>query len=154
MLTPASRHSQNGGMICTANNNGRHRAVVSSVSAVCRRTFATFAMCGALLACAQIEQHKEDALMAAGFTAVPANTPQRQAALATMPPHTFVHEMRNGRMLYAYADPTLCDCLCIGDRAAYDRYREKMSTQELANEQQMNDQMYHMEWDSWGPDWE
>ena len=61
--------------------------------------------------------------------------------------------MRGGRMVYAYADPTICDCVYVGDQAAYNRYRDKMSLQELANEQQMNDDMYHMNWDSWGPRW-
>jgi hypothetical protein len=117
-------------------------------------TLASLAVCAALLGCAQVEQHQDDALVAAGFTPVPANTPQRQAALTSMPPHTFVHEMRNGRVLYAYADPTICDCLYVGDQAAYHRYREKMSMQELANEQQMNEGMYHMDWDSWGTSWQ
>jgi hypothetical protein len=111
---------------------------------------AAVAMCAALSGCAEVAQYKDDALAAAGFTPVPANTPQREAALASMPPHKFVHEMRGGRMVYAYADPSTCDCLYVGDQAAYDRYREKMSLQELANEQQMNDEMYHMSWDSWG----
>jgi hypothetical protein len=115
---------------------------------------AAFAMCAALSGCTEVGQHKADALMAAGFTPVPANTPQRQAALASMPPHKFVHGMRGGKMVHAYAEPSVCDCLYVGDQAAYDRYREKMSLQELANEQQMNDEMYNMSWDSWGQGWQ
>ena len=65
--------------------------------------------CAVLGACAQMVQGKEDMLAAAGFSIVPANTPQRQTALAAMPPHKFVHQIRGGRMLYAYADPTICD---------------------------------------------
>jgi hypothetical protein len=39
-----------------------------------------FAVCTGVAACSQ-EQTKEDMLAAAGFTIVPANTPQRQAPL-------------------------------------------------------------------------
>jgi hypothetical protein len=117
-------------------------------------TLAAFTTCAALSACTQVEQYKDNTLVAAGFTPVPANTPQRQATLASMPPHKFIHETRNGRALYAYADPAGCDCLYIGGQAAYDHYRESISVQELANEQQMNDELYHMNWDSWGPGWQ
>jgi hypothetical protein len=68
----------------------------------------------ALSACAAQVQNKEDMLAAAGFKAVPANTPQRQASLAKLPPHRFVHQMRNNTMIYVYADPTICDCLYVG----------------------------------------
>jgi len=119
-----------------------------------RKTVLMLAACAALLACTQIQRGKDDMLIGAGFTPVPANTPQRQAALASIPPHTFVHEMRGGRVLYAYADPTTCDCLYIGNQAAYDRYLEQVSLAELSNVQQMNDEMYHMDWDTWGAGWQ
>jgi hypothetical protein len=51
----------------------------------------------------QAVQNKEDMLAAAGFTLVPANTPQRQASLATLPPHKFVHQIRGNNVLYTYA---------------------------------------------------
>jgi hypothetical protein len=104
-------------------------------------------------ACAQVVQNKEDMLAAAGFTIVPANTPQRQAALAAMPPHKFVHQTRNGAMLYAYADPTICDCLYVGNQDAYGRYQREVFLKDLANEQRMTDDMYQMSWDTWGPGW-
>jgi hypothetical protein len=47
-------------------------------------------LCVAVVACANQVQNKEDMLAAAGFTLVPANTPERQAALAALPPHKFV----------------------------------------------------------------
>ena len=112
------------------------------------------AVCATLSACTQVDRNTDDMLIGAGFTAVPANTPQRYAALASMPPHTFVHEMRRGKMLYAYADPTPCDCVFIGDQAAYNRYRDRASLSELSNVQQMNDEMYHMDWDSWSTGWQ
>jgi hypothetical protein len=55
-----------------------------------RLTLVIFAVCVVLSACAQVQQ-KEGLLAAAGFTLVPANTPQRQASLTSLPPHKFVH---------------------------------------------------------------
>jgi hypothetical protein len=109
--------------------------------------------CVALAACAQAVQNKEDMLAAAGFTLVPANTAQRQTALAALPPHKFVRQVRNGRVIYTYADPTICDCLYVGDQAAYGRYRQNVFQQNLANEQQMTAEMNQMDWGPWGSGW-
>jgi hypothetical protein len=104
-------------------------------------------------ACANQVQNKEDMLAAAGFTLVPANTPQRQTALSTLPPHKFVHQVRNNAVVYTYADPTICDCLYVGNQAAYDRYRQNVFVQHIADEQQMTAQINEMNWGPWGPGW-
>ena len=88
-------------------------------------------------------------LAAAGFTLVPANTPQRQVALRALPPHKFVNQVRNNAVIFTYADPTICDCLYVGSQAAYDRYRQNVFVKNLADEQQMN----QMDWGPWGPGW-
>lgn len=115
-----------------------------------RRILVAFAACAAMSACAQVQQ-KEDLLAAAGFTLVPANTPQRQASLSTLPPHKFVRQLRNNVVIYTYADPTICDCLYVGNQAAYDRYRQDVFAQNIANEQEMTAQMNSMDWGPWGP---
>jgi len=108
-------------------------------------------MCVAVSACAPPVQDKEDMLAAAGFTPVPANTPQRQASLASLPPHKFVHQTQGGKVVYTYADPTICDCLYVGDQAAYSRYRQNVFQKNLANEQQMNTVVSpDPDWSSWG----
>jgi hypothetical protein len=89
-----------------------------------RTTLLFFAAFVAVSACASQVQNKEDMLAAAGFTLVPANTPQRQASLKALPPHKFVHQVRNNVVIFTYADPTICDCLYVGNQAAYDRYRQ------------------------------
>ncbi len=76
-----------------------------------------FAVCAAASACNPV-QSKEDMLAASGFTLVPANTPQRQASLSSLPPHKFVHQLRNNAVVFIYADPTICDCLYVGNQAA------------------------------------
>src|SRR4249920_3406725 len=91
-----------------------------------------FVLFVAVSACANQVQNKEDMLAAAGFTLVPANTPQRQAALASLPPHKFVRQERNNKVVYTYADPTICDCLYVGDQGAYGRYRENVFQKKLA----------------------
>ncbi len=115
-----------------------------------RSTLVLFVVCAAAAACNPV-QNKEDMLAAAGFNLVPANTPQRQASLTTLPPHKFVHQVRNNVVLFIYADPTICDCLYVGNQAAYDRYRQNVFAQNIANEQQMTAQINEFEWGGWGP---
>jgi hypothetical protein len=117
-----------------------------------RVTLLVLAACAGASACSQV-QNKEDMLAAAGFTLVSANTPQRQASLTGMPPHKFVHEIRNNKVLFIYADPTICDCLYVGDQAAYDRYRANVFEKQIANEQEMTAEMNEMDWGPWGPGW-
>ena len=86
------------------------------------------AMCVAVSACtASPTQHvanKENMLSAAGFKVVPANTPARQSAMASLPPHKFVRQVRNDKVFYTYADPTICTCVYFGNQAAYGKYRQ------------------------------
>jgi hypothetical protein len=120
-----------------------------------RPTLALFGLCMAVSGCAQV-QSKEDMMAAAGFTLVPANTPQRQTTLTHLPPHKFVHQVRNNTILFIYADPTICDCLYIGNQAAYDRYRANVFQKQIADEQQMTAQINEgngMNWEGWGPGW-
>ena len=118
-----------------------------------RSSLLLMAGCIAVSACAARVEQKEDMLAAAGFTLVPANTPQRQASLASLPPHKFVHQVRNNVVIFTYADPTICDCLYVGNQAAYDRYRQEVFATNIANEQQMTAEMNNMNWDGWGPGW-
>jgi hypothetical protein len=118
-----------------------------------RSALILFAMCVAASAC-NPAQNKENMLAAAGFTLVPANTPQRQSSLRSLPPHKFAHQVRNGAVVFIYADPTICDCLYVGNQAAYDHYRQNVFAKNLADEQQMTAQINDEgEWDGWGPIW-
>jgi hypothetical protein len=84
---------------------------------------------------------------------VPANTPQRQASLKTLPPHKFVRQLHGNTVTYVYADPTICNCLYMGDQAAYGRYRENVFLNHIADEQQMTAEMNQsaLDWGPWGP---
>jgi hypothetical protein len=78
-----------------------------------RKSLVCVALLAALSGCAQQVQQKEDMLAAAGFKPVPANTPQRQASLAALPPHKFTRQVRNNVPVVVYADPTICSMSAI-----------------------------------------
>ncbi|MBV8524516.1 MAG: hypothetical protein JOY71_20735 [Acetobacteraceae bacterium] len=86
----------------------------------------------------------------------PSNTPARQAALRALPANRFVQQARGDRVVYLYADPLVCDCLYIGDQAAYSRYRQEVLQRQIANEQLLAAQMNAnaaWDWGAWGPGW-
>ena len=118
-----------------------------------RSALAFIVVCVAVSACANQVQNKEDMLAASGFTVVPANTPQRQTSLTTLPPHKFVQQVRKNAVIYVYADPTICQCLYVGNQAAYDRYRANVFQKKLADEQAFTAQVNEMNWEGWGPGW-
>jgi len=70
-----------------------------------------------------------DQLSEAGFVQRKADSPERIAALKSLPPHQFMMRNSNGSMKYLWADPIACDCIYVGGQRAYDQYREKMAGQ-------------------------
>jgi hypothetical protein len=97
--------------------------------------------------------NKEDMLAASGFKFVPANTPERQAAFRQLPPHKFIRQMRGDKVIYSYADPTICVCLYVGGQKAYAAYRARVFDKQIADEQVTvaNDAYYTSYMNSW--DW-
>lgn len=80
-------------------------------------------------ACANPEPEaaaQNDLLAEAGFVQRRADTPERMAALKTLPPHQFVIRNSNGSVKYMYADPVACDCIYVGGQRAYNQYSRKM----------------------------
>jgi hypothetical protein len=91
-----------------------------------------------LSACANQRQQvvaKDDMLEAAGFADHPANTPARQDMLRRLPPERFVQRTRDGQPVYVFADPLVCNCLYVGDQAAYGRYVQEVQQRQIAQEQ-------------------
>jgi hypothetical protein len=96
----------------------------------------------------------EDNLAAAGFIMKPANTPQREAMLARLPPHQFLIRQNGDAVHYVYADQLVCDCLYVGTQQAYDRYRSNQLAQNLASERQLAALSFDdaaWSWSAWGP---
>jgi hypothetical protein len=110
-----------------------------------------------LAACASRIEQKENLLVAAGFQFRPADTPERTAALKRLPAHRFVRQVRDGKPVWIYADPTICGCLYAGNEQAYQTYRQEVFQKRLANEReraaQMNEDaaMEQVQWEMWGP---
>ena len=74
----------------------------------------------------------EGTLQKAGFEARPANTQKREAQLLALPPYRLVRQPHDGEVRYVFADAAVCDCLYVGDEAAYHRYRDLALAQRIA----------------------
>ena len=93
--------------------------------------FAISALCVAVAACETNAKFKEDMLSSAGFKPVPPTTPAQQASMKSLPPHKLVQTTRNGKVVWAYSDPTICGCLYVGGPGAYATYMNKLNQQQL-----------------------
>jgi hypothetical protein len=96
----------------------------------------------------------DDKLAAAGFMMKPANTPQRQSMLASLPQHQFLIRANGDAVHYVFADQLVCDCLYVGTQQAYDQYRSNQLQENLATEQQLAALSWSdaaWSWNAWGP---
>jgi hypothetical protein len=89
----------------------------------------------------QHAQQVEPILSAAGFHALPADTPARKAELNRLTPLKMRFFPRNGQMHYWYADPYYCNCIYSGSEKAYDTYQRLRLQQQMANQEEMSSQM-------------
>lgn len=106
--------------------------------------------------------HKEEAhqvestLAAAGFQARPADSPAKMEKLKLLPQRKLRSKTKDGELIYFYADAEFCQCLYVGDQAAYSRYQQLAIQQKIAQEQmnaaEMNEDAA-MDWGMWGPFW-
>lgn len=112
------------------------------------------ALCLVMSACATPQQRaseQEGLLAAAGFTAQPANTPERLASLHALPPNKVVQQDHDGSVRYVYADPLICGCLYLGDQAAYGRYNTEAAKSQLAKDLADAAQLKQNTWDERPP---
>jgi hypothetical protein len=93
----------------------------------------------------QANVNKADALVASGFKVLPANTPERQAALRQLPPQKLVRQVRGDKVVFVYADPANCTCLYVGNVTAYGAYRARTSDTQAADEKAMD----NWDWSPW-----
>jgi hypothetical protein len=77
-------------------------------------------------ACAVIQRYevrdKERMLAVAGFHMRPADTPERQEDLRSLPPHRIVSRTKGGNVGYMYEDPDNCHCVYVGGSKEYSEY--------------------------------
>ena len=110
------------------------------------------------LSCAAIRSSEaeqvDNLLAAAGFKMLPADTPEKEDMLNSLPPLKLQYRVKDGNPLYFYADPYNCKCVYSGDQVAYDRYARLAQESAIAEEEQqaalMNEEAA-MEMNSW--DW-
>jgi hypothetical protein len=111
-----------------------------------------------LMGCATIQKgetlDKEQTLAAAGFSTKLADTPEKLAALQGLPQQQLIAGVKDGKMIYLYADATACKCMYVGSEKAYQRYRRFALEKQVAREElytaQTNWDM-NMDWGMWGP---
>ncbi len=94
----------------------------------------------------------ENLLSAAGFTIVPATTPQQEAEVNSLPPGKVTLVQRSGTNYYVFPDQAKKQ-LYIGQSAQYQEYQRLRLQKQLAEEQysaaQMNSTTAFTTWGPW-----
>jgi hypothetical protein len=62
---------------------------------------------------------------------LPADTPEREEDLRSLPPHRIVSRTKDGRVVYTYADPDNCYCVYTGGDEEYSEYKRLRGKYEL-----------------------
>jgi hypothetical protein len=102
------------------------------------------------LGCSSTKQ-TEDMLAAVGFKQMPANTPEQQAHLQSLPRHKITRVARDGKTYFAYPDAKR-QVLYVGTQAQYDEYQKLRLANKLAEERaQAANLNAESEWAPWGP---
>ena len=100
---------------------------------------ALLALSLALSACTAMRKWEsgstEDLLSAAGFTIRSADTPAQMAKLKSFEPYKMIRRVKNGELLYTYADPSNCQCLFVGNADQYAEYKRLALKKQIADEQ-------------------
>lgn len=76
--------------------------------------------------------------------------------MRTLQAHRFSQQIRDSKVMWVYADPTICHCLYVGDQFAYDNYRAAMRMKADAEYERIveasnanNAQPYPFRWQDW-----
>ena len=117
----------------------------------------TLLLLAVLVGCASWNaQNKESLLSAAGFRSRTPSTPNQQAMFNRMTPYKVERRIRNGKVLYAYADKQN-NVVYLGGENEYQKYRQLALQQSIAQDQieaaQINEDasMYQDFGPYWGP---
>jgi hypothetical protein len=115
-----------------------------------------------LIACAESRvPDAEQMLAAAGFQMHPADTPAKEAQLATLPQRKIIAQRQKtqsgsdtGPAGYVYADRDGCDCIFVGNAKAYQKFQqlafcEKMAEKRFETTELSDDAAF--DWGAWGP---
>jgi hypothetical protein len=105
-----------------------------------RLSFAVLFLVLVIAGCAAIKGEEakstDQMLAAAGFQAVPAETPKQEEMLNSLTPYKVQFSVKDNKALYWYADPKNCKCVWTGDQAAYQRYEKMVYESNLIDQEQ------------------
>ncbi len=96
----------------------------------------------------------ESLLIKAGFQVKRADTPDRLAHMKTLTPLKLVRHDRDGVPYYVFADPDGCQCVYVGNAAAYQQFQKLAHQSELESEQRaatLTNPGGPMSWGVWDP---
>jgi hypothetical protein len=117
----------------------------------------TLLVLASLAGCASwAAQNKESLLTAAGFRTRTPTTANQQAMFNRMTPYKVERRIRNGKVLYAFADKQN-NVVYLGGEAEYQKYKQLALQQSIAQDQieaaQINEEnsMYNDFGPYWGP---
>ena len=122
----------------------------SSVNVIVLLVIAAFVGCASYDA-----QNKESLLVAAGFRTRTPTTTAQVAMFNRMTPYKLERRIRNGKVLYAYADKQQ-NIVYVGGENEYQRYKQLALQKSIAEDQleaaQINEETTLYD-NSWGPYW-
>jgi hypothetical protein len=112
-----------------------------------------------LTSCAALDaervQEKEARLAASQFVRNQADTPAKLAKAQAMPQRHMFIATRGSKNYYIYADVAGCQCVYVGNEAAYQQYQQLTISQNIAREEvmaaELNQQATFDFESAWGP---
>ncbi len=115
------------------------------------KLFGAMALLAIAAGCAT-DTGKTDLLSAAGFKLVPADTPEKQQLLATLPPDKLTLIVWKGKQFYV--EPASDSQAYVGTPAEYQAYQQLRLAKQMSNDNLMAAQMNQAandRWGAWGP---
>jgi hypothetical protein len=115
-----------------------------------------FLVIAGFVGCASYDaQNTESLLVAAGFRTRTPTTPAQEAMFNRMTPYKLERRIRNGKVLYAYADKQQ-NVVYVGGENEYQQYKQLALQKSIAEDQleaaQINEETTLYD-NSWGPYW-
>ncbi len=119
-------------------------------------TVIAFLVIAGFVGCASFDaQNKESLLIAAGFKTRTPTTAAQVAMFSRMTPYKLERRIRNGKVLYAYADKQQ-NVVYVGGESEYQQFKQLALQKSIAEDQleaaQINEETTLYD-NTWGPYW-
>ena len=115
------------------------------------RLVAATALLALITGCASTTTQTTDLLSAAGFRLVPADTPQKQELLATLPQGKLTLIVWKGKQFYV--QPASSNQAYVGTPTEYQAYQQLRLAKQLSNDNLMAAQLNQQSMYGWGRVW-